>query len=250
MGVNSLHWYYVPALGHVGEFIPMAGDEWHHCTNVMRLTPGDRIILTDGKGQCFEGMISKASAKEGSVELINDVSRIFAAERHYKVSIGIAPTKNIDRTEFAVEKITELGVNEICFLNCQHGERNKLRMDRFEKIVIAAAKQSRKTIFPSLVELTNPLQWIRQKTAENPDQSILCCHLDPESIPLFENYLAGRDVVILIGPEGGFSSDEIKSMKEAKAQLVHLGPFRLRVETAVISACANIHLINEMKSNE
>jgi 16S rRNA (uracil1498-N3)-methyltransferase len=227
----------------------MTGDEWHHCTHVMRLSPGDHIILTDGKGHCFESMIHKASPKEGSVELIDDVSRIFATDRTYKVCIGIAPTKNIDRTEFAVEKITELGVNEICFLNCKHGERNKIRMDRFEKIVIAAAKQSRKTIFPSLVELTNPLQWIKQKTGSNPGQSILCCHLDPESKPIFENYLAGRDVVMLIGPEGGFSSEEIKAMKELNAQLVHLGPFRLRVETAVISACSDIHLINAMKSN-
>src|SRR5215207_4650916 len=105
MGVNSLHWYYVSALGHVGEYVSMTGDEWHHCSHVLRFSSGDHIIVTDGKGKCFEGIIHNTSAKEGSVELIDDRSRNFGTDRAYKVSIGIAPTKNIDRTEFAVEKI-------------------------------------------------------------------------------------------------------------------------------------------------
>jgi 16S rRNA (uracil1498-N3)-methyltransferase len=105
-------------------------------------------------------------------------------------------------------------------------------MDRFEKIIVAASKQSRKIIFPKMVDLTTPLKYIRQKKYEQPSTEILCCHLDADSKPVFENYFPGKDVVLLIGPEGGFSHDEIEMMRGLNAKFVHLGPFRLRVENS------------------
>jgi 16S rRNA (uracil1498-N3)-methyltransferase len=124
--------------------VSLAGDEWHHAYHVLRLAIGDSLILTDGLGQCLEGIIRSATKHEGLIELTHDRQDEFGNRRTYKLSIGIAPTKSIDRTEYAVEKLVELGVDEICFLRCQHAEREKIRIDRFEKIILSAAKQSKK----------------------------------------------------------------------------------------------------------
>jgi 16S rRNA (uracil1498-N3)-methyltransferase len=248
MGVNSLHWYYLPSLGEPGDVVSLSGDEWHHCYHVVRLTAGDTLILVDGQGSCMEGIIKSTSQHEGTIELTNDRHGEFQNPRNYKLSIGIAPTKNIDRTEFAVEKLVELGVDEICFLDCKHAERKHVRLDRFEKIIVAAAKQSRKIVFPSLIDLTSPEKYILHKRKEQPDLNILCCHLDASGKSVFENYSHSHDVVMLVGPEGGFSIEELEKMNHLGVRMVHLGPFRLRVETAAIVACADIHLINEMNN--
>lgn len=247
MGVNSLHWYYTPSLGNKGAQVALEGDEWHHCHHVMRMHPGDLVMLCDGKGKCMKGMIRSGSKKDGQIVLTDDLSTHFQHPRLYKLSIAMAPTKNIDRTEFAVEKLVELGVDEICFLQCQQGERTHLRLDRMEKILIAAAKQSRKTHFPVLVDMMQPVWYVEHKKKEQPELQFLCCHLDSGSKSISENYLPGQDVVVLIGPEGDFSQEEIGMMNQQNVKFVHLGPYRLRAETAAITACANIHLINEMK---
>ncbi|MBK9981860.1 MAG: 16S rRNA (uracil(1498)-N(3))-methyltransferase [Saprospiraceae bacterium] len=248
MGVNSLHWYYLASLGKTGDVVSLTGDEWHHAYHVLRLTTGEPIILTDGKGNCMKGMIRSASKHEGQIELADDLHAEFQNPRKYKLSIGISPTKNIDRTEFAIEKLVELGVDEICFLACRHAERTHLRIDRIEKIIIAAAKQSRKIFFPRLIDLTPPVQYVNQKQTEQPGIQVLCCHLDESGKSVAENYLYGQDVVMLIGPEGGFADEEIDALTGLAVKMVHLGPFRLRVETAAITACADIHLLNELNT--
>jgi len=248
MGVNSLHWYYVQSLGKTGEMVSLAGDEWHHCYHVLRMTTGDSLILSDGCGQCMEGVIKSASQHGGLIELTHDRHDEFRNPRRYKLSIGIAPTKNIDRTEFAVEKLVELGVDEICFLDCKHAERTRIRIERFEKIVVAAAKQSRKISLPTLIDFMSPLKYIQRKKSGQPEINVLCCHMDSSSKAVFENYSPGHDVVMLIGPEGGFAPDEVEMMEGLHVKMVHLGPFRLRVETAAIAVCAGIHLMNEMNN--
>lgn len=247
MRVESLPWQYIRPLGAIGDLVSIEDEEWHHCRQVLRLREGNHLILTDGMGRAVQGLIRLADQRRGQIELIDDVSLKFDHSRHYSVTIAFAPTKNIDRTEFAVEKITELGVNEICFLKCKHGERDKIRMDRMEKIVASAAKQSRKSTFPHLQDMTLPLSFIQSKKTSVPGIEILACHLDENSRGLPQNYTAGKDVVLLVGPEGGFADEEILGMNELNVSFVHLGPFRLRVETAVFKACASIHLINEMQ---
>ena len=245
MMVNTLPWYYLPSPLKPGETVSLAGDEWHHCHHVLRMKPGDELIICNGSGLCFHGIIRSTAAKEGRIELLEDVSASFQHQKPYSVTIGFAPTKNLDRTEFAVEKITELGVEEIFFLQCDHSERTHMRLDRMEKIVIAAAKQSRKSMFPRIHALTTLIDVIEKKTADGLSEFI-CCHLEDTSRSIAQNYLPAQDVCILVGPEGGFSEKEITYMQD-KVKFVHLGPYRLRVETAVITACANIHLLNEMK---
>ena len=247
MGVNSLPWYHLPNLAEAGNTTSMAGDEWHHCYNVLRMGEGDSILLFDGAGLCKEGMIKTATKNEGLIELTEDLTNSFTIPRDHKIIMAFAPTKNIDRTEFAVEKMVELGVDEICFLDCDHSERAHLRMDRMEKIGLSAAKQSHKLYLPIFRELISPNMLITHFKRENPDIQVYCCHLDESSSPLSENYLPDQDVLILVGPEGGFSVEECEQMAMRGGKMVTLGPYRLRVETAAVAACASVHLLNELK---
>jgi len=247
MSVNSLPWSYLAGLDPSLATISLSGDEWHHCYNVMRMGEGDSILLFNGAGLCMEGLIKVATKNEGLIELTGDLTSTFLVQRPYKLTVAFAPTKNIDRTEFAVEKLVELGVDEICFLDCDHSERNHLRLDRMEKIVLSAAKQSRKVFLPSLKEQVSPTMLVTHFKNEQPDTQIFCCHLDETSVPLHQNYLSGHDVLMLIGPEGGFSKEETEQMALRGADMVTLGPYRLRVETAAITACSSIHLLNEHK---
>jgi 16S rRNA (uracil1498-N3)-methyltransferase len=247
MGVNSLPWYHLAGLAEAGTTVSLAGDEWHHCYNVLRMGEGDGIILFDGAGLCREGFIKVATKNEGLIELTADLSESFTVAGPNRLIVAFAPTKNIDRTEFAVEKLVELGVDEICFLECDHSERNHLRLDRMEKIVLSAAKQSRKVYLPALRDLISPTMLITHFKREHPDIQVYCCHLDETSSALSENYLPGQDVLILVGPEGGFSVEECEQMVLRGGKLVTLGPYRLRVETAAVAACASIHILNELK---
>jgi 16S rRNA (uracil1498-N3)-methyltransferase len=247
MGVNSLPWYHLPVLAEAGMTVSLTGDEWHHCYNVLRMGEGDLILLFDGAGLCMEGLIKLATKNEGLIELTRNLTETFLQARPNKLTIAFAPTKNIDRTEFAVEKLVELGVDEICFLDCDHSERTHLRLDRMEKIVLSASKQSRKALLPALRDLVSPTMLITQFKRENPDLQVYCCHLDETSSPLTENYLPGQDVLILIGPEGGFSAEECEQMVMRGGTLVTIGPYRLRVETAALAACVSIHILNELK---
>jgi len=247
MSVNSLPWAYLAALDAASTSVSLAGDEWHHCYNVLRMGEGDGILLFNGAGLCMEGYIRVATKNEGLIELTGDLSSSFLVPRPYKLIIAFAPTKNIDRTEFAVEKLVELGVDEIYFLDCDHSERTHLRIDRMEKIVLSAAKQSRKALLPTLKDQISPTLLITHFKKEKPGAQIFCCHLDDTSVPLHQNYLPDHDVLMLIGPEGGFSKEETEQMTLRGAHMVTIGPYRLRVETAAITACASIHLLNEQK---
>ena len=247
MSVNSLSWAYLASLDAASTNISLAGDEWHHCYNVLRMGEGDGIILFNGAGLCMEGFIKVATKNEGLIELTGDLTTSFLVRRPYKLTIAFAPTKNIDRTEFAVEKLVELGVDEICFLDCDHSERTHLRIDRMEKIVLSAAKQSRKVFMPSLKDQTSPTLLATHYKKEQPGGLVFCCHLDETASPLAQNYLPGHNVLMLIGPEGGFSKEETEQLALRGAHMVTIGPYRLRVETAAITACALIHLLNEQK---
>ena len=256
MGVNSLPWYYTEDLHGLHEMAILPGEEWHHCANVMRMSPGDAIILFDGRGHGYEGIIRKSTKSEGTVELIADRSADFLVPSTCRINIAFAPTKSPDRNETAIEKIVELGVSSITFLDCQNSERTHIRLDRIKKIAIGAAKQSRKLFLPTLNDFISPLHLVQQSQIQtpqskiqNPKSKILCCHLDEEALPLHHTYQGEDDVLVLVGPEGGFSPEEIQELKSAGVSMTTLGPYRLRVETAVMTACANIHLLHALKNN-
>ena len=248
MGVESLPWYYTKDLQMQSQQAFLSGDEWHHAHHVLHLQAGNHLLLFDGHGHCMEGRIEKATRNQGEITLLHDCSEQFLLQNEVHINIAFAPTKNIDRTEFAVEKLTELGVRAIHFLETQNSERLKIRIDRMEKIAISAAKQSRKLFLPALSNMQSIPSAIESfRNQSNPGGSILCMHLEEGTKQLAHNYKGEKDVLVLVGPEGGFTKEETDQMHVSGALITSLGSHRLRVETAVITACANIHLLHSLK---
>ena len=249
MGVNSLPWYYIEDLDAKPGSAILTAEEWHHALHVLRMNIGESLILFDGRGKAYEGILQKSTKTQGTIELIADRSGLFEPVTTCRINIAFAPTKSPDRNETAIEKIVELGISSITFLDCQNSERTHIRMDRIKKIVIGAAKQSRKLFLPLLNNFITPQHLIQESKIQNPQSKIICCHLDEEALPLHHTYQGEDDVVVLVGPEGGFSPGEIQELKSAGVSMTTLGPYRLRVETAVMTACANIHLLHALKNN-
>ncbi len=215
-----------------------------HCIRVLRMKEGDIIEVIDGKGYRYACQIIDAHPKRTHIEII---------ERHYipptwhnDITIAVAPTKHLDRMEWMVEKLTEIGINRIIPLLCRHSERKEIKVERLEKIAISAMKQSLKTTLPIISPMT-PLKNVIQDF-ETTQKYIAYCD---ESIPrrLFSTeYIANKNTIILIGPEGDFSIEEIQLALNNNYQPISLGDNRLRTETAAIVACDTCHIINQINS--
>ncbi|MFA4863275.1 MAG: 16S rRNA (uracil(1498)-N(3))-methyltransferase, partial [Bacteroidales bacterium] len=206
-------------------------EESRHCRMVLRLREGDIVNLTDGKGTLFEARIMDARSRQVTVEVISRQDGY--GRRNYRLHIAVAPTKNIDRFEWFLEKATEIGVDEITPLICDHSERRQLRTDRLEKVITAAVKQSLKAYHPKLNE-PEPLG----KFLENPHPGDKYMAYITSGAPLLKQlYQKGADAVILIGPEGDFSPAEVEAAIKCGYQVISLGESRLRTETAAVVAC-------------
>jgi 16S rRNA (uracil1498-N3)-methyltransferase len=222
--------------------------EWRHCHHVLRYQEGDIVHFVDGKGSYFKGIIDSAGKKEGMIKIQEHIRQWNS--RPYEVHIAIAPTKNVGRIEWALEKMLEIGLDRISLLQCKRSERKVVKVARLEKIAISAMKQSLQAKLPIIDEML-PFHDFVQANSVLPEQSRdqvgLIAHLSDQSKPVFQNYIPGKDVIILIGPEGDFTQDEISLAVENGFKMIHLGQNRLRTETAALAACHSIHLINEMK---
>jgi 16S rRNA (uracil1498-N3)-methyltransferase len=245
MDVRELPWYHAALPDGAGSLVRLEGDEWHHARHVLRLGPGDQVILFDGLGACFIARMETADRQSGQFILVEHVAADDTVHHTGRFIIALAPTKQLDRTEFALEKITELGVDEIILLDCDHSERQHVRLDRLQKILVGAAKQSRKPVLPLLDGLFSPIEAVGFARHRHPDLQVLCAHLSDTTGMLFDTCRPRADVMVLIGPEGGFSEAEVRELRAGGADLVSLGPHRLRVETAAIAACVALHLRNE-----
>lgn len=213
--------------------------ESKHCINVLRHKIGDIITIANGKGQYFRGTITDAHPKRCQIEAIETINH---PKNESKIHLAVAPTKNIDRFEWLVEKAVELGVDEITPLLCQHSERKKLRIDRIERIAVSAMKQSLKAYMPVINELTPFQKFI---DSINPTETYLAHCYDEEKQLLKNTYPAQTNAVLCIGPEGDFSLQEVEFAKERGCRMISLGSSRLRTETAGLAACHTIHLVND-----
>jgi 16S rRNA (uracil1498-N3)-methyltransferase len=214
-------------------------EESRHCKMVLRLREGDVIYLTDGKGSLFEAHIIDSHSRQVAVETFSRQEGY--GRRNYRLHMAVAPTKNIDRFEWFLEKATEIGVDEITPLICEHSERRQLRNDRLEKVITAAMKQSLKAYHPVL----NPLTDYRKFITEKREGQLFIAHLEEINPVLLQKvYNIGSDATILIGPEGDFSNKEIDSALKASYQCVSLGNSRLRTETAAVIACHAVGMLN------
>ncbi|MCK5168821.1 MAG: 16S rRNA (uracil(1498)-N(3))-methyltransferase [Bacteroidales bacterium] len=233
-----MHLFYTPDISE--ETYTLNEIESKHCIKVLRLNTNDQIELIDGKGSFYEAKIIDPNPKKCKIEITKTIHE-FGKRNHY-LHIAIAPTKNMDRFEWFLEKATEIGIDEVTPLLCDHSERKAIKNERLEKIMISAVKQSIKAYKPKLNPLTKYGDFIKQ----NFDGTKFIAHCEEnEKQSLKANYKTGSNSLILIGPEGDFSPNEIKLAKENNFRETSLGESRLRTETAGLVACNTINLRNE-----
>lgn len=231
-----MHVFYTPDIQTKTE---LPEEEAQHCIRVLRLTAGDEITLTDGKGNFYRAEISAATNKRCLVNIIETIYQepLWPCHLH----IAMAPTKNMDRNEWFAEKATEIGFDELTFLNCRFSERKVIKTERIEKILVSAIKQSLKARLPVLNEMTDFDKFI----ARDFKGQKFIAHCYEGEKPLLRDVLQkGEDALVLIGPEGDFSEEEVKKAIEKGFIPISLGKSRLRTETAALVACHTMNLMN------
>ncbi|MBR1883159.1 MAG: 16S rRNA (uracil(1498)-N(3))-methyltransferase [Muribaculaceae bacterium] len=239
-----MHRFYCPD---IASTLTLPEEESRHCVRVLRLKEGDRIEVVDGRGTCYEMSIAIAHPKRCAVQIIT----AFEQKPHWKnhITLAVAPTKHLDRMEWMAEKCVEMGVDRIIPLHCHNSERTTLKTERLLKIMVAAMKQSLKAHLPQLDEMTS----FRQLLAEPFSGQRFIAYCDAE-LPreqrkhFAKEYQPAKDVMVLIGPEGDFSPEEVQAALSAGFVPVTLGESRLRTETAAVKAIAAIHTLNELIS--
>jgi 16S rRNA (uracil1498-N3)-methyltransferase len=210
-----------------------------HLTKVLRKRENDELFVFDGKGKLFEARIENVGKKETTVHVFRLVE---VEESGPRLHVAIAPSKNTERLEWFAEKATEIGIAEITPVICTHSERKELRPDRIEKILLGASKQSVKLTIPRLNPFIKFEAFI--KSVKTSDRKFIA-YCDEKSIHLKDAYHGGFDAVILIGPEGDFTKDEVMLAEQNEFETVSLGKSRLRLETAGIYAATVFNLANE-----
>lgn len=236
---SDMHLFYTPDIN--GNEYILNPEESKHCVRVLRLTAGEAVALVDGRGNWYNGIIERAEIKGCQVR-INEIVESYG-KRPFHLHLAIAPTKNIDRIEWMLEKCTEMGIDEISLLNTAHSERKIVKDERLEKVIVAAMKQSLKAYLPRL----NPMTDFRQFVTNCGEKQKFIAHCNEgEKQRLDEVYRPGNDVVILIGPEGDFSGQEVALASEHGFIPITLGNSRLRTETAGIVACHSIDFMNRV----
>lgn len=224
-----------------GKIATLEGDEAMHCMKTLRKKVGDRVSIMDGKGSWYDGTLVSTSKKSCDIAIENQ--RFEESRASFKLHIAIAPTKNINRLEWFLEKATEIGIDEITPILCQRSERKTVRLDRLEKIILAATKQSLKSYVPQLNPLTKLEDFIKKEATEHTQKMIAHCN-DGEKVALKNAYESPQNALILIGPEGDFSMEEVELAVENGFNTIGLGKERLRTETAGIVACHTVNLLD------
>lgn len=208
-----------------------------HCIKVLRRSVGDEIWITDGKGNMYHCKITDANHKSTAVEIIEHIPDYQKPSR--KVMMAIAPTKNTDRIEYFVEKGVEIGVSEIYFFETQNSERKILKTDRIERIAISAMKQSLKAYLPVIHVMVPFKDFIK---TDFKCQKLIA-HLSEVSVSITSVPIA-KEVLMMVGPEGDFTLEEIVMAKESGFQEIKMGTSRLRTETAGVVALTMLNLLS------
>ena len=232
-----MHVFYTPDIQTHAE---LPEEEAAHAVRVLRLQPGDEVMLTDGEGNFYRAEISTATHKRCLVRILETLPQepLWSGHLH----IAMAPTKNMDRTEWFTEKATEIGFDELTFLNCRFSERKVIKTERISKILVSAIKQSLKARLPKLNEMTDFNKFV---TRPFKGQKFIAHCYEGEKPLLKEVIRKGEDALVLIGPEGDFSEEEVKKALENGFTAISLGKSRLRTETAALVACHILNLQNQ-----
>lgn len=216
-------------------------EESKHCVKVLRMQEGDRFCVTDGKGSLYDAELVEAHPKRAVACLSN--KRAGYDNKTFRLEIAIAPTKLNERTEWFLEKATEIGIDKVQLFASYHSERRVANVERFRKVMIAAMKQSIKSKLPDIQGVMDFNKLVKQPFD---GQKFIAWIDDDVTELLCDKYEKGQNALILIGPEGDFSLEEVQLAKDYGFIPVSLGDARLRTETAAVVACHTINLINQM----
>lgn len=230
----------------IQECLRLPIEEARHCIRVLRHKTGDIIEVGDGKGSIYECRIVAITKDDVSLEIITSIECL----KPWKgtISVAVAPPKNVERIEWMVEKITEIGVDSIIPVRCARSERKDLRIDRIEKIVISSMKQA---LQPSVPLLHSMLSFsdLMIMTRDYDGKYIAFCGEDSDKKELADVINTESNCVILIGPEGDFTENEVATAKQYGYVPVALGSSRLRTETAAIVAADTFHIVQSLRKN-
>lgn len=221
-----------------GNNIELDPEESRHLAKVLRLREGDQVQAMDGKGNIFTCSIADANQKKAQLNIITQDSK----EEYFGVHLAVAPTKNINRWEWFLEKATEIGIDEISPIITSQSERKVVKADRNNRILISAVKQSQKANLPKLGNLSSFKDFINIDFEG--EKFIAHCNSKFERIALKEIHQVGKNALVLIGPEGDFNEEEIQLALSKGFKSVLLSESRLRTETAAIVACHTLNLCN------
>ena len=236
-----MHLFYIPGIQ--SDRIQLSEEESKHALRVLRLSQGDIVGLIDGVGGFYEAEIVEAHAKKCLLKVISRKQKW--SYRPYKIKIAVAPTKSLDRMEWFVEKATEIGIDEISFLLCERSERKSVNLDRLDKIIVSAMKQSVKAYKPIIMDIMPLKDYVKNITGTD----TYMAHLEEHRQLSLHQVVPSASCCVLIGPEGDFSSSEIQMAYAAGIKPVTLGSSRLRTETAALAACHTLNLLHEMKKD-
>lgn len=230
--------FYNPLLDNNSNQFSFNKEESKHIVKVLRKKVGDDLQITNGKGLLFTAEIIVSDMAMCKARIISKQKK---HPKMHRLHIAVAPTKNTDRFEWFLEKATEIGIHEITPILCDHSERRILKMERLQKVVQSAMKQSLRTYLPKLNE---PIPFSEFVSGKHKELLFIAHCRDEEKLDLKRCIAADKDVTILIGPEGDFSQKEITEAYEQNFLPISLGEARLRTETAAIVSCTAVALIN------
>lgn len=238
-------YFYVPEANKQEE---LPAEEAQHAVKVLRLTAGDEIFLMDGCGSFYRAEVTLAANHKCQYK----IKEILPQKKSYQghLCLAVAPTKMMERTEWLVEKATEIGVDELVFLNCRFSERRQIKLPRIEKICVSAVKQSRKAWMPTISDMVDFEDFV---TSHNNGKRFIAHCYEEISKKLLSAELLGKqdegeDIIVMIGPEGDFSIDEVRLAMSNGFESVSLGESRLRTETAGMVAAEIMQLAKTTKN--
>lgn len=255
--MKEVHYFYAPDAELVNE---LPEEEARHAAKVLRLHNGDCMVLLDGKGSFHKARVTEITSRSCCYEILETTAQRKTWQGH--IHLAVAPTKNMERMEWLAEKATEIGIDELSFVCCRFSERRTLNTDRLVRILIAAAKQSRKPFLPKLNDITTfekfiersdlGVKYIAHCLSENtfytPARSGISAK-DTMTRQYFPSVVSGGDTTVLIGPEGDFSVSEVNAAVSNGFVPISLGDCRLRTETAALYAVMLMNLKNAIHND-
>ena len=231
-----MHLFYTPD---IATTLELPQDEAAHAIRVLRLAEGSEVMLTDGKGSFYRAEIDMISGKRCYVRIVETITPDPLWRGH--LHLAMAPTKNMDRIEWFAEKATEIGFDELTFLDCRFSERRIVKTERVEKILVSAMKQSLKPTLPMLNGMTPFDKFVSQPFE---GQKFIAHCYEGEKEALLQALQPGENALVLIGPEGDFSPEEVQKAMTYGFRPITLGRSRLRTETAALVAVHMMNIVN------